>query len=195
MTAPAECRAAIDAYIAETLRFARVLNLTSVREPETFRQRFVLPSLAMCRWLPERGRLLDLGSGMGIPGIPILLARRAMHGVLVERRKKRAEFLRHIVRILELDAEVYAEDIRALPALNADACVARAVAEPVRLLRLMQPHTIAGGVAVLPVSERAPEAKIPGWRFEGEERLVVAGMEQRIHRYRLVGTVSSAVDS
>jgi len=180
-------KADIDRYIAETLKFAKALNLTSVKEVGLFERRFVVPSQALCRWLPERGGLLDVGSGMGIPGIPILLRRRKLQGMLVERRKKRAEFLRHIIRLLHLNAMVYDDDIRSLTPLHADACVARAVVRPAVLLRLVLPHMAPGAVAVLPVSSKAQAADIPGWRLEGEEAVDVSGGSQRIQRYRLGG--------
>jgi len=180
-------KAGIDRYIAETLKFAKVLNLTSVREAGLFEQRFIAPSLALCAWLPERGSLLDVGSGMGIPGIPILLRRRKLQGLLVERRKKRAEFLRHVIRLLHLDARVYDDDIRALDPLHADACVARAVVCPEVLLRLVFPHMVSGAVAVLPVPGQAQAADVSGWRLEGEEAVDVSGGIQRIQRYRLGG--------
>ncbi|MDX8402570.1 MAG: RsmG family class I SAM-dependent methyltransferase, partial [Mariprofundaceae bacterium] len=116
-------------WIDEVMRFRRALNLTSVDDPSAFRERFLLPSLAMAAWLPDRGRLLDVGSGMGVPGIPLLIAKPGIFGILVERRLKRAEFLRHLVRTLGLDAEVMADDVNRIPRLEVDVCVARAVAD------------------------------------------------------------------
>ncbi len=177
-------KADIDRYIAETLKFASVLNLTAVKEARQFKQRFIEPSLALCRWLPERGRLLDVGSGMGIPGIPILLARRKLRGLLVERRKKRAEFLRHIVRLLALNARVYDDDICLLDCLHADACVARAVTSPENLLSLVSPHMVCGAVAVLPVPGLARAADVQGWRLERVEAVGIGRKKQQIQCYR-----------
>jgi len=80
-------------YIAETMKFSRALNLTAIHDAEEFSRRFIGPSVALCNWIPDSGVLLDVGSGMGVPGIPILIRRPGVHGVLVERRKKRAEYL------------------------------------------------------------------------------------------------------
>lgn len=174
----------IEHYIAETLKFSRALNLTSVKDAKGFRQRFIDPSLALCQWLPQRGVLLDVGSGMGIPGIPILLMLRGLHGVLVERRKKRAEFLRHIVRTLTLDADVYDCDIRALEHVQANACVARAVVRPETLLHMVSPHMVPGAVAVLPTSSEMQPAAVPGWNVEGSERVALGSEKQHVQRYR-----------
>ncbi len=169
-------------YVAEVMRFRRALNLTSVDDPDVFFARFIEPSLALLDWMPERGRLLDVGSGMGIPGVPLLLARRGLHGLLVERRRKRAEFLRHLVRTLELDAEVHAEDVERLPPLDADVAVARAVADQERLLTMLRRHLKPGGCAVVPVPMASAPVRIEGWRCE-EDRRIMSG-RQRVRCYR-----------
>ncbi|MDQ6958911.1 MAG: class I SAM-dependent methyltransferase [Mariprofundaceae bacterium] len=174
----------IERYITETLKFSRALNLTSVKDAETFQQRFIDPSLALCEWLPQQGVLLDVGSGMGIPGVPILLKRRGLHGVLVERRKKRAEFLRHIVRVLGLDADVYDCDIRALEHVQANVCVARAVTRPETLLSMVSPHMVRGAVAVLPTSDEMCPATVSDWDFEGSETVTLGNEKQHVQRYR-----------
>ena len=82
------------AYCDEVMRFRKVLNLTSVKDPQVFYQRFILQSIALADWVKSDDIMLDIGSGMGVPGIPLLIHRPDIQGVLVERRKKRAEFLR-----------------------------------------------------------------------------------------------------
>lgn len=181
--------AALDRYIREVLRFSKALNLTSVHDADAFRARFVEPSLAMQPLLPETGRLLDVGSGMGIPGVPLLLAVPGLHGLLVERRQKRAEFLRHVKRVLGLDAEVYDSDVQALPDLGADIIVARAVAAPERLLRLCDRHCRTGASAVLAVPRAAQAACVSGWRFEAARHVEVGGNVMLVHKY-IKGDVS-----
>jgi len=69
----------------------------------------VLESLAGARFLPESGRLLDVGSGNGFPAVPLLLARPGLRGVLLEPRERRWAFLKEAVRELSVDAEVRRE--------------------------------------------------------------------------------------
>lgn len=168
-------------YEQEVLRFAKVLNLTSLQQAEMLRQRLIEPSLAMAEMLPDEGRLLDVGSGMGVPGIPILLAKPGMHGILVERRAKRAEFLRHLKRVLDLDMEVYAVDLRQLPSLGVSVCVARAVDAAQRVLGMCGRHMQVGGVAVLVVPRRSEPVDVPGWRYV-DGRFIGGGL-QLVHRY------------
>jgi len=171
-------------YVSETLRFSRALNLTAVRDAARFQRRFVEPSLALLRWLPEHGVLLDVGSGMGVPGVPLLLARSGLRGVLVERRKKRAEFLRHLIRTLKLNAEVRDCDVRDLTGIGADALVARAVAKPEELLAMAAPLMAPDAVAVLPTALDAPAVSVGGWHCEGVARVPLDGGAQAVQRYR-----------
>ncbi len=69
-------------------------------------ERHILDSLAAAPFLAENGRLLDVGSGAGLPGVPLLAARPAWSGVLLEPRQKRWAFLRLVVRELSLSARV-----------------------------------------------------------------------------------------
>ncbi|MFQ5582271.1 MAG: 16S rRNA (guanine(527)-N(7))-methyltransferase RsmG [Mariprofundaceae bacterium] len=168
------------------MRFSKVLNLTAVKNETAFFERLVAPSQALAAWLPETGRMLDVGSGMGVPGVPLLIAKPGLHGVLVERREKRAEFLRHLVRVLRLDAEVYDADICDLPGLNVDICVARAVTEEAKLLAMCAPHANNNALAVLPVPRVAEPTPAEGWEFVAAHQ-VQAGEMQLVHCYRFHG--------
>ena len=162
-----------NAYVQEVLKFRKALNLTSIKDAELFHARFIRPSLAMVDMMPDHGRVLDVGSGMGVPGIPLLIAKPGLTGVLVERRKKRAEFLRHVVRKLKLNSEVYDADINDLPSLNIDVCVARAVADEAMLLKMFTAHVNDGAIAVLPVPRVHPPVEVDGWEVTGEHSVSV----------------------
>jgi 16S rRNA (guanine527-N7)-methyltransferase len=108
--------------------------------------------------LPER--LLDVGSGVGLPGIPLALAFPGVGVTLLERSARRCGLMRRIVRILGLDnVEILESDIarvhRVFPALTFRASLApqAAMEQSVRLLD-------SGGVAVLGLSRSAaPDAR------------------------------------
>jgi len=171
-------------YVKEVMRFSRALNLTSVKQRAEFHQRFILPSLALLPMLPVAGRLLDIGSGMGIPGIPILLARSKLHGILVERRQKRAEFLRHLKRNFGLDAEIHGKDLGQLPGLDVDVCVARAVAGIEHLLTMCAPHAHEGTLAVLTVPRSGKVMNTAGWSYQRSNSITAGRESQTIHIYR-----------
>jgi 16S rRNA (guanine(527)-N(7))-methyltransferase RsmG len=172
------------------MRFSRALNLTSVKRRDEFHERFIRPSLALLPLLPPAGRLLDVGSGMGIPGVPILLARPSLHGILVERRQKRAEFLRHLKRVLEFDAEIHAKDLEQLPCLHADVCVARAVDKVQHLLKMCASHALAGTLAVLTVPRSGGVVHMENWHFQRSIRIAAGKEDQVIHIYRYGKKVS-----
>lgn len=91
-------RALVD-YVALLEKWNRVYNLTAIREPERMVSQHLLDSLAAVRALDrlaaESGavRILDVGSGGGLPGIPIAIARPAWQVVLSEKSQKKCAFL------------------------------------------------------------------------------------------------------
>lgn len=165
-------------YCDEVLKFRKVLNLTSIKDLGVFYKTFITPSLLLQAWIPQGAVVLDIGSGMGVPGIPLLIHRKDITGILVERRKKRTEFIRHVIRKLKLNAKAYDADINDLEPLGATVCVARAVSEVKMLIAMCDKHIIPGGKAVLPVPDGAVLPDVSGWKLEndfyqqGKQRIV-----------------------
>lgn len=96
-------------YLALIQKWNQVHNLTAVRNPEAMLALHVLDSLAV---LPHISgpRIADVGSGAGIPGIPLALARPEWHVTLFESNHKKAVFLQQARIELGLDnVEVLAE--------------------------------------------------------------------------------------
>jgi 16S rRNA (guanine527-N7)-methyltransferase len=153
-------------YCNEVLRFRKVLNLTSIKDLHVFYHTFITPSVALEKWIPPGSVILDIGSGMGVPGIPLLIHREDVSGVLVERRKKRTEFIRHVIRKLKLNAVAYDADIYDLEPLNATVCVARAVSEVKVLLDMCAKHIVDGGRAVLPIPNDVMLPEVQGWQLQ-----------------------------
>ena len=106
---PARLRAPLLAYRDELVRWNGAYNLTAVRDPAQMVSRHLLDSLVLLPALHDIPvtRLLDVGSGAGLPGIPLAIARPDWHVTLLDSNGKKARFLRHAVRMLGLDnAEV-----------------------------------------------------------------------------------------
>lgn len=70
------------------------LHLVAPCPPKVFATRHVLESLLLLNYLPEGARIVDIGSGAGLPVLPCLIARPDINGVLIEASKKKAIFLR-----------------------------------------------------------------------------------------------------
>jgi 16S rRNA (guanine527-N7)-methyltransferase len=152
-------------YAELVRRWSRRLSLVSRDDLEHFEERHLKDSLravSLVDSLPD-GPAVDVGSGAGLPGIPLAIAARRREWRLLEPRRKRAAFLEECVRHLQLSCEVLAlsaEQAAKDPRLRrAHACaVARALAPPARAFSLMRPLLAPEGASVLFVG---PDAALP----------------------------------
>lgn len=92
------------AYAELLERWGARHNLVRWRDRDELVKRHLVESLAARPWLAGKGVLVDVGSGAGLPGIPLLVACSGWRGVLLEPRQKRWAFLRLVIRELGLDA-------------------------------------------------------------------------------------------
>lgn len=164
-------------YLKEITRWSVRTNLTALRQPEDIVRAGFLDSLACLPLIPpEAKRAVDVGSGAGFPGLPLKLARPDLSFTLVEASRKKATFLRHVVRQLGLTgvrvvqrrAEEAATDADEASAY--DVALARAVALPSDQARLVRPFLHPGGLFLVQIGPTALAA-------EALERLVAAGFE------------------
>ncbi len=91
------------AHMREMQHWNRRINLTAINAPEEIAIKHYLDAIAPSGQIPDQARLLDVGSGAGFPGIPLKIARPGCHLTMIDRARKRVNFLRHVVRQLELD--------------------------------------------------------------------------------------------
>jgi 16S rRNA (guanine527-N7)-methyltransferase len=104
-------------YLAELEKWNRAYNLTAIRDPAEMVTRHLLDSLAVLPHLPDRAsdsahaplRLLDVGSGGGMPGILLAIVRPQWQVTVLDGNGKKARFLRHVVRALALSNVQVAE--------------------------------------------------------------------------------------
>ncbi len=89
-------------FVAELMNWNRVYNLTSVRKPTDIVTRHILDSLSILEHL--RGdRILDVGTGAGLPGIPLAIACPEREFVLLDSSSKKLRFVQQTLGILKLD--------------------------------------------------------------------------------------------
>jgi len=173
--------ARLAAYVEELARWSRRMSLTSL-DPAGIVERLVIPSLAIARLAPYRSAaaVADLGSGGGIPGIPLQIAAPRRRFVLIEARQRRAVFLRHTVRSLEIGGvEVVAgraEGLTWQDEERVDLVVCRAVAPIATLLPWCAGLLRPGGGVVVAVGEAAASEGVPSGWLEGERTITPGGV-------------------
>jgi len=174
------------AYLALLQRWNRAYNLTAIRDPQTMVTRHLLDSLVLLPHLGDIHTLADLGTGPGLPGIPLALARPGLQVTLVEANGKKARFLREAVRTLELDnADVIharIEDVRVPTPF--DAITARALGTLPGILS-WGGHLLAGHGQVLAMKGVVPAQEIAAlparWQVQALHPLTVPGLEEERH--------------
>jgi 16S rRNA (guanine527-N7)-methyltransferase len=88
-------REQLEAYLALLAKWNKTYNLTAIRDPARMVTHHVLDALAVLPHLPDRPslRVLDVGSGGGVPGIPLAIARPGWRVVMVDPNHKKCAFL------------------------------------------------------------------------------------------------------
>ena len=142
--------ATLAAFVELLLRWNKVHNLTGVRGADEVVDRHLVESFAL-RALIKGTHVADVGSGGGLPGVPLAIAEPERRFTLIESRAKRVHFLRHAVGELKLTntsvAHSRAEDLHVERPF--DTVLARAVAPPAELLSVCRHLTAPGSVLLL----------------------------------------------
>jgi len=143
----------IDTYLEELLQWSRKMNLTGLASKNGLIQELLLDSLIPSSFMPEKGRLLDVGSGAGFPAIPLKVCKPGLSFHLVETKSKKVRFLKQVIRITGLNRiEVLQGRIEQIGALlhpdGYHVVTARALAKLPRAITLCAPHVMPGGILV-----------------------------------------------
>ena len=181
------------AYLALLARWNATYNLIAIRDPREMLVKHLLDSLAMHAHLDGIESLADLGTGPGLPGIPLAIARPGLQVTLVESNGKKARFLREAARQLKLgNASVVESRIETFDAAGRfDAITARALATLPLILQLgghlLQPQgRLLAMKGVVPDDEIA--ALPAGWRVAAVHPLRVPGLDAERHLVEIVRT-------
>ena len=174
------------AYLALLARWNRTSNLTAIRDPHDMVVRHLLDSLAMVPFVADLPTLADLGTGPGLPGIPLAIALPSLRVTLVESNGKKARFLREAVRTLKLpNAEVAEARIEAVDRPGAFAAItARALATLPDILAAGG-HLLADDGHLLAMKGVRPDDEIAalpaGWAMTALHPLRVPGLDAERH--------------
>ena len=174
------------AYLALLRRWNATYNLTAIRDPLQMVSLHLLDSLAMHPHVAGLASLADLGTGPGLPGIPLALAHPGLRVTLVESSGKKARFLREAVRHLGLaNARVAESRAEALDEPGAHAAItARALATLPDIIAVGG-HLVAPGGRLLAMKGVRPDEEIAalpaGWRLQAVHPLQVPGLAAERH--------------
>lgn len=176
-------------YLALLGKWNRTYNLTAIRDPLAMVSHHVLDSLAVLPHLPlakEDARLADAGSGAGLPGIPLAVARPQWHIALVESNEKKAAFLRQAAIELALpNIEVHEGRVETWRPAKAFALViSRAFAELADFIASCRHLLVPGGVFAA-MKGRDPQSEIArlpaGVRCRNTVRLAIPFLDAERH--------------
>lgn len=158
-------------FSALLLEKNKVMNLTAVTEPTEVVTRHFLDCAALAPHMPQGGRVLDVGTGAGFPGMPLAILCPETEFVLLDALRKRIDFLNEVIETLGLTnvtaiharAEDFAKDSRA----SFDMAVSRAVADLLTLSELAVPMVKVGGCFLaMKAADCAEEVQSAAHAFE-----------------------------
>ena len=180
-----ELHARLFAFGELLLKWNRVYNLTAIRDPREIVTHHLLDPLAVLPWVSRLHTLADVGSGAGLPGIPLALACPGLSVYSVEAVGKKASFQQQAKIELRLDnltiVNRRAETIRATdsPGGGVEGVISRAFSNLADFVRLSG-HWVKGGGALYAMKGAQPQAEITAlpdvWQLEATHPLAVPGL-------------------
>ena len=178
----------IQQYIGILLRWNEKLNLTAIRDPLEILHRHFCESMFAAGAIPvDKGRLADIGSGPGFPGIPLRIIRPELELCLVESNIKKGTFLAEVVRELQLSNtrvlisryEELGEELTPV-----DFVCSRAVGEFGPFLEWAASSRVDAGQVILWIGGRDLEEAKKSKQWEWREPILIP---KSLQRYLLIG--------
>jgi len=151
-------------YLQLLYEWNRTYNLTAIPDNQDTVALQLLDSLALLPALPPTCHLLDIGSGGGLPGLPLAIARPSMPVILLDSNGKKTRFLTHVKQALQLqNVTVVQERIERWPVPEATAkdlfISSRALAELAQMVRWTLP-LLKAGATIVALKGQYPQAEI-----------------------------------
>ena len=182
--------ALLDRYCLALWEWNSKINFTRHTDYDRFVSRDIVDSVTIADHLGESEKVLDVGTGGGVPGIVLAIIRPDLHVSLCDSVGKKARAVADMVEQLELNVPVYPENVQqVLQVWRGDALVVRAVARLRKILNWLEPHWGS--------FERLLLVKGPAWvdeRGEARHHGQMADLDLRkLASYPLPGTESESV--
>ena len=189
LSLPAEVQARLLAYVTLLKKWNATYNLTAVREESQMLTQHLLDSLSVLSVLQESAlagkRWADVGSGAGLPGIPLAMAQPKLDMSLIETVEKKSAFQRQAkIELGLLNVSVVNSRVEKLPGGQFDAVISRAFADLTDFIGLAG-HLLRQGGRLYAMKGLRPEDEIsrvpPGWAVVDCTRLNVPEMDAQRH--------------
>jgi len=173
-------------YLRLLHHWNRSYNLTAIRDPQAMVARHLLDSLSLVPFVEPVRTLADLGTGPGLPGIPLALALPGLQVTLVESNGKKARFLREVVRVLALDnVQVAQSRIEVFDAPGRFAAITARALDTLAGIVAVGGHLLEDKGQLLAMKGAYPHAEIAalmqGWQVSAVHPLRVPGLEAERH--------------
>lgn len=181
-------------YLGLLSHWNKAFNLTAVRDPLDMVSKHLLDSLVVLPFIGE-GLVVDVGSGAGLPGIPLALCRPETRFILIDSNGKKTRFLNQAKMVLNLNnVEVVNQRVEDYSpkdgniAIYFDSIIARAYANTQDILKSTA-HLQKSGTRILVMQGKLDEViKIPGYELERSHALKVHGLDADRHLLEIIKT-------
>ncbi len=189
LSLPEKAKADLLVYVGLLKKWNATYNLTAIREESAMLTQHLLDSLSIVPYLQKSAlaarRWIDVGSGAGLPGIPLAIACPEMHMGLIDSVEKKTAFQRQAKIELGLtNLTVIGGRVQDSPAQCCDVVVSRAFAELCDFVT-MAGHLIVDGGCLYAMKGQMPKEEIerlpPTWRVQDCVPLTVPGMTAERH--------------
>ncbi len=177
--------AALLSYLALLERWNKAYNLTAIKDPKQMVTRHLLDSLSAAPWI-KGSRLLDAGTGAGLPGIPLAITQPDLDVTLLDSSGKKIRFLNHVRRELGLDNITTVQERLESCCVETryDVIISRAFTNLASFARAAR-RLAAAPSRLLAMKGRFPHSELdelPGWvRIDSVEKLDVPGLQEDRH--------------
>ena len=182
----------LQAYLQLMQRWNKVYNLTAVRDPEQMLPLHIWDSLSVAEWVQGES-CLDIGSGAGLPGIPLAILYPERYFTLLDTNGKKTRFIQQAVAELKLAnvtvVQARAEQWQAEQKFSA--IISRAFASLSDFVTVSAAHLQDDGI-LYAMKGRYPEQEVDalpnGWGLVRAHELVVPGLNAERHLLELMRT-------
>ena len=177
-------------YMELLIEWNKKINLTAIVEMTDIIDKHFVDSLTISRYLKEKSRVIDVGTGAGFPGIPLKIARDDLQIDLLDSLNKRVNFLNEVINELQLKnikaihSRAEDEGIKSEKREKYDIAVSRAVANLPVLLEYLLPFVKLNGVCICMKGANIEE-EVKSSKNALKE---LGGEIEAIHKFNLPGT-------